>query len=838
MKLLFKYFLPVLLLFSLKSYAQSCLVSHYKFDGNANDSKGTNHGTNNGASLTSDRFGTPNSAYLFNASQSDYIAIPFSAFALPNYSYSLWIKLNSLPASGSSYIFLSVGGTGGDQNMQIENAQNNASLGILTGFSLTTYNGNSNTRMGNAAGVMPSTNKWYHVVCTRDTNLIKVYVNGCLAAVSASSGGALPYYGSSNQAATIGCRNNLSKYVDAVIDDVKIFGCALTAQEIYNLYQPNRTFTVTKDTTICAKSLSGYQLKASPKYCSYKWIDVKNRKVTLGVDSTLTVNLNKTTTFRVFNHLNDSATVTIKFSSLKQSLGKDTSFCPLFSHTLNAGNSGQKYLWNNGDSTQSLNINSFGTYYVKITDSGGCVVSDTINVTQKTSDKISLGNDTTICGSFTLILDPKLNALKYLWSNGDTTKTLMVNQAGLYTLKATQANLCVSEDTLLISSASFPKVNLGNDTTICGPINLTLLAGNSTNRYLWNTSDTNNSISINQLGTYYVQVTNQYKCKAFDTIRIYQKKLPRLFLGNDTTYCNSFSRLLTACDSALTYNWNTGASSNSILVNSGGPYSVRASFGKDCDLFDTITIKQVSAQKINLGRDTTICKGASLVLSNQVPKSIAVWNGSTTTNSLNINSSGTYYVKLTDSNNCVSNDTIVVNVSQGPLSRFTTNQTLIPLNSGIVKLTNFAANFNKLYYKFGDGNSTDSLNPWYRYKKEGFFNIRQIVFDSFGCKDSSEITITIYDDFRIYVPGAFTPNEDGTNDVFKPVFNGVIADDYEFLIFNRWGEMIFKSNDLNLGWDGSYKGDAVNTDVFMYIIKLRTSRRILHTFSGTFLIVR
>lgn len=219
-------------------------------------------------------------------------------------------------------------------------------------------------------------------------------------------------------------------------------------------------------------------------------------------------------------------------------------------------------------------------------------------------------------------------------------------------------------------------------------------------------------------------------------------------------------------------------------------------------------------------------------------ESIAVWNGSTTTNSLNINSSGTYYVKLTDSNNCVSNDTIVVNVSQGPLSRFTTNQTLIPLNFGIVKLTNFAANFNKLYYKFGDGNSTDSLNPWYRYKKEGFFNIRQIVFDSFGCKDSSEITITIYDDFRIYVPGAFTPNEDGTNDVFKPVFNGVIADDYEFLIFNRWGEMIFKSNDLNLGWDGSYKGDAVNTDVFMYIIKLRTSRRILHTFSGTFLIVR
>ncbi len=679
-------------------FSQSCLVSHYKFDGNANDSKSTNHGTNNGASLTSDRFGNANSAYQFNANQSDFISIPFAPFALPNYTYSLWIKLNSLPSSGSAFIFLSVGGTGGDQNMQIENNQNNASLGYLTGFSLTTYNGNSNTRMGNAAGVLPSTNKWYHVVCTRDTNFIKVYVNGCFVAISASSGGSLPFYGNSNQAATIGCRNNNSRYVDAAIDDVKIFGCALSPAEIYNLYNPNRSFVVTKDTTFCTKSVTGLKLKVSSNYCSYKWIDISNRKTILSTDSSLTVNINKSTTYRVFNNLNDSATVTVSLNDLKPSLGKDTVFCPVFSHVLDAGNTGQKYLWSTGDTTQKITVNTFGTFSVKVYNKAGCFVWDTITLNKNVATKISLGNDTVVCDTVNFVLNPKINGIKYLWNTNDTTKTIRINKPGVYYLKMTLANLCVSEDTVIITKRAAPK--------------------------------------------------------------------------------------------------------------------------------------------LNIGKDTTICKGETLTLSILLNKANVEWNGNLNNKSITISNAGVYTVKVVDSNKCVSLDTIKINVSPGPKSRFTVNQNLLPLNEAILKVNNFATGYNRLRYSFGDGGSTDSLNPWYKFRREGVFNVKQVVVDTFGCKDSSELSITIYNDFRIFVPQAFTPNDDGTNDVFKPVFNGVSGEDYELMIFNRWGELIFKSNDLNTGWNGTYKGEYVNTDVFMYMIKLRTTRRIIHSFNGTFLLVK
>ncbi len=818
--------------------AQACLLSHYKFDDNVLDSKGGNHGTNHGTTPEKDRFGNSKSALRFVSSQSDYVSLPFAPFALQNYTYSVWIKMISLPSNGSAYIFLSVGGTGGDQNMQIENNQDNASLGYLTGFSLTTYNGNSSLRLGNAAGWLPVVNKWYHVVCSRDNNFVKVYVNGCLVATSAHSGGSLPFYGNSNKAATIGCRNNTSKFVDAVLDDVKIFNCALSAEEVSRLYTDYKPFEVTKDISVCLNSLSNLNLKATSGYCSYKWIDITDRKKILSTDSILVVNVNKTTIYRVFNYYGDSATVRVTIGMPKVNLGNDTSLCTIKNFQLKAGNFGAQYLWNTGQTTETININKKGKYIVKVTFNSNCYASDTINIYSNNTINLDLGGDTSFCNK----IDFKLNACdsgaNYLWNTGATSRSIQINAPGQYHVKANLFNGCTLFDTINIKIKNIPKQTLGNDTTICGNSDFILNACDSGKNYLWNTGANSKSLKIKSPGLYTVKVDLNNGCVFMDTIVVNQFKLPNLNLGNDTAFCGKVDMILKSIDSGLNYNWSTGETSKSINISLPGKYVVKVNLNNGCSLQDTININLNPLPTLNLGRDTSFCQGSTLSFDFNTLNGKLIWENHTNSKQYTINQSGTYTAKYIDNNNCEAYDTVVVDVLPKAVSKFNLNENLIKLDNGIVKIQNFASNFVSLKYDFGDGQTSDSLEPWHKYFNEGKYKIYQYAINSNGCNDTSINVVEVYDDFRIFVPDVFTPNDDEVNDIFKPIFTGISSDNYELLIYNRWGELLFKSNNPNVGWDGKYKGDYVNTDVFMYLIKLRTSRRIIHSFSGTFYILR
>ena len=268
-------------------------LAQYNFSGNANDSKGINHGTVNGATLTTDRFGNANSAYSFNSSSSSYIVIPYGNFFNANYSYSLWVKPTKLPTSGNSVIILSVGGNGGDQNVQIENNRvYGGSMGVITGFSLTAYqkNGSVTNIGGTCTGTLPNTNQWYHLAVTRDSSYYKVYVDGCLVSTSANTNGALPFYGNNSFDARIGCRERGTFYSDAVLDDIGIYNRAITAAEVTKLYNNLKPLTLTKDTTICKDDFQQFKLKAPRTYCTYKWVNMASPSSVLGTDSQLLIN--------------------------------------------------------------------------------------------------------------------------------------------------------------------------------------------------------------------------------------------------------------------------------------------------------------------------------------------------------------------------------------------------------------------------------------------------------------------------------------------------------------------------------------------------------------------
>jgi gliding motility-associated-like protein len=142
------------------------------------------------------------------------------------------------------------------------------------------------------------------------------------------------------------------------------------------------------------------------------------------------------------------------------------------------------------------------------------------------------------------------------------------------------------------------------------------------------------------------------------------------------------------------------------------------------------------------------------------------------------------------------------------------------------------------HWEFGDGfdypNDTSSLkNPSHEFSQPTTYPVTLIETNSYGCTDTITKNLIVSEDFTLYVPSAFSPNGDGINDVFQPKGMGFKTDSYELLVYDRWGNMVFKSNDFFKGWDGTVKGSAVANDVYVYKIKcLSTGRGIRKELAG------
>jgi gliding motility-associated-like protein len=129
-----------------------------------------------------------------------------------------------------------------------------------------------------------------------------------------------------------------------------------------------------------------------------------------------------------------------------------------------------------------------------------------------------------------------------------------------------------------------------------------------------------------------------------------------------------------------------------------------------------------------------------------------------------------------------------------------------------INFTNTTTGASNYIWSFGDQSQTSTeINPSHVYPTEpvGQYEVMLIAFSPFGCTDTAYSTIQIYEELIFYVPNTFTPDNDKFNPVFLPVFTaGFDPYDYKLLIFNRWGEIIFESNNAEIGWDGSYGKNA------------------------------
>jgi gliding motility-associated-like protein len=183
------------------------------------------------------------------------------------------------------------------------------------------------------------------------------------------------------------------------------------------------------------------------------------------------------------------------------------------------------------------------------------------------------------------------------------------------------------------------------------------------------------------------------------------------------------------------------------------------------------------------------------------------------------NQSGVYSVALThiDSTSCniVSTDTQLVNILRFPIANFVTDSNYY-LYPDPVQFTNQSVFFDDFLWEFGDGTLNDlEENPLHQF--EGIYEFTNCLSVSNEyCADT--ICKDIFIDFErlIGVPNAFSPNGDGVNDLL--FVEGVGITNLNFKIFNRWGEVVFDTDNLAIGWDGIYRGIPQEMEVYTYLL--------------------
>ncbi len=236
-----------------------------------------------------------------------------------------------------------------------------------------------------------------------------------------------------------------------------------------------------------------------------------------------------------------------------------------------------------GNSFTTPSISANTTYYISAA-SGTCESTprQPVVASVRTVPTVNIGNDTTICPGISYVLNATTTGATYAWNTGATTPTITVNAAGTYSVLVT-VNGCGGSDARVISAGIVPVNNLPAVTNLCSGQTASLNAGNTGSTFLWTPgAATTQFINVTAGGTYSASIKSIHGCVINSSTNVIIRPLPVPALGSDTSICEGDNITLNAGNTGYTYNWNTGASTQTINVSDSGTYSVTITTPYNC----------------------------------------------------------------------------------------------------------------------------------------------------------------------------------------------------------------------------------------------------------------
>ena len=344
--------------------------------------------------------------------------------------------------------------------------------------------------------------------------------------------------------------------------------------------------------------------------------------------------------------------------------------CPGSSVTL-YGTGGDSYLWSNGVTDGvSFVIDSTTTYTVTGTDGNGCTSTATVSVPVFTPPTVGITVSPVgyICADSIVTLNGT-GAAFYQWSGNISDGTPFVPAGtATYTVTGTDDNGCTGTDSVLIVVHNNPVASVGPNVSQCGGF-VTIDAGNPdslTYTYVWSDNETTKTINASTSGDYSVSVTTPYGCSATSQKNVYIKPAPIVNLGNDAKQCGG-SMTLNAGNPGDLYNWSTGYTTQTIIVDSTNSYSVTVTDANSgCSASNSVNITILAVPVVNLGSDISRCGGVANLDAGNTGFTFLWSNGPTTQTDI-ISTSGNYIVTVTDTSGCTASGSINVYIKPVPV---------------------------------------------------------------------------------------------------------------------------------------------------------------------------
>lgn len=274
-----------------------------------------------------------------------------------------------------------------------------------------------------------------------------------------------------------------------------------------------------------------------------------------------------------------------------------TTFCEGGSVTLTASEL-TDIVWSTGATTQSIVVTTSGSYTVDFDDGTGCGLNTSapVVVTVNPLPTVSITGNLGICPSSSTTLNAGGGFSSYSWSTGASSQTISVNSAGVYTVTVTDGNGCEGIGSVTTYLATPPSPTITGGTGFCPGESVMLDAGAGYSTYSWSGGQSSQTITVNTANTYSVTVSDSNGCTGSDSqiVEAFVPPTPPIISGG-LTFCDGNTTVLDAGTGLASYIWSTGETTNSIVVNTVGTFSVTVTDNNGCTGSDMVTTSQDGA---------------------------------------------------------------------------------------------------------------------------------------------------------------------------------------------------------------------------------------------------
>lgn len=431
--------------------------------------------------------------------------------------------------------------------------------------------------------------------------------------------------------------------------------------------------------------------------------------------------------------------------------------------------------------------------------------------------------------------------------------------AGTYPVCSRNAQGCSVCSNVTITNPALVTISMSNDTLICENGTAQLLAtasGGTTYQYHWGHSVSTQALqpvspSVNTM--YYAYAENENGCiSSTDSVMVTIRNPLSGNISPDITICPGYPTPLTAgaiggIGAPFTFVWNTAesgsGSSHTISANPPSTATYTVTITDNCEtspliLSTNVTVAPLPVPLIATDLDNK-CEPATFNLTNETDPSmvdLVYWelsDGQIFVNQSTILTdemwSGLYDVQLivTSPQGCVDSATFnnFLSVHPKPIADFRHNPNPVYMFNPQVQLTNYSVNGDtyQWYIEFGNPSYSElkHLQTTFPDGTTGQYEVTLITTSEFGCIDTATQIVVVFPEIILFVPNAFTPDNDEFNQSWGIHIDGIDIYDFELLVFNRWGEIIWESHDPDARWDGTYGGKYVEQGTYTWVIRAK-----------------